>query len=87
MHKKYELIVVFKKGVDEDFAIKILKLLNINFENRSDSSRGKVYFYNHGPQLLLKFSSDEEINNFQNKAKEIEEIFEIYKPNWNIAKD
>jgi hypothetical protein len=87
IRNKYELIVVFKKGVEEKSAIDILNKLNVKFENRSDSSRGKVYFYNNGPQLLLVFNSQEDLEKSKKELKDLQEVFELYIPDWKIQKD
>lgn len=83
---KIELIIVFKKEIEQPAAENFLKKSKVIYREGMDSSRGKIYFYSTGPKFILTLR--------QKKKKEIsypqikkEEVYEIYEPDWDKRKD
>jgi hypothetical protein len=81
-----EMIVVFNKGVTGARCEQVLKELGWSFHAGSDSSRGKKYFYDHGPQLTVRVPGAE-LERFRGRAKQYSEIFETYQADRSIQKD
>lgn len=86
-HDKIELILVFKKEIGLRKAQNILKDIGVKYREGMDSSRGKIYFYSTGPKFILTFENDDEKNKFESKYQDLQEIQEIYTPDWNMQKD
>ncbi|HZS40301.1 MAG TPA: hypothetical protein VFF06_25895 [Polyangia bacterium] len=81
-----EMVVVFNKGVASDRASAVLEQLGWDFHEGSDSSRGKKYFYSHGPQFLVEVP-DAELDRFKRSVKKRSEIFEAYPADRSVQKD
>lgn len=84
---KIELILVFKKDIRLQNAQMILDKAGVKYREGMDSGKGKIYFYKTGPKFILTFESEEEKNKFEIEYQILEEIYEIYTPDWEIQKD
>jgi hypothetical protein len=80
------MIVVFNKNVPDARAAELLTALGWPFHSGSDSSRGKVYFYAHGPQFTVRVPPAD-IGRFTAQTKTRREIFETYRANYDVQKD
>jgi hypothetical protein len=80
------IVVAFKKGIPVERAEEVLKKLGRPFHSGSDSSRGKVFFYSHGPQYLVDVAKDEQPA-FLARAKKESTIAEAWVADWSIQKD
>lgn len=81
-----ELVVVFQKDVTDEAATAVLEQLGRPYREGSDSSRGKGYFYAHGPHFIVTLPVADRAA-FEEAAKTKKEIFETYEPDWDIQKD
>ena len=82
-----ELIMVFKKEISLRKSKIILNKIGVKYREGMDSSRGKIYFYSTGPKFILTFETEEEKDKFENKYQELNEVHEIYTPDWDKRKD
>jgi hypothetical protein len=87
MKDKIALIIVFKKETNEAFAEDLLTKAGVHFHKGMDSSRGKLYFYKTGPKFIVTFDSEVQKNKFESTYKNVDAVYEIYQPNWDIRKD
>lgn len=85
--EKFELIVVFTKETELSRAEQILSNCNADYREGMDSSKGKIYFYRTGPKFILTFHTKKEKQAFLHNHKAINEIYEVYEPDWDIMKD
>ncbi len=86
--EKNELVIVFKKAVSEEEALKKMNSFEVNFRKGMDSSKGKIYFYNTGSKYIISFENQEQKEKFQYQHYEfLSEIHQIYEPDWDICKD
>lgn len=82
-----ELILVFKKEIQLQNAQMILDKAGIKYREGMDSSKGRIYFYKTGPKFILTFETKEERSKFEIDHQNLEEVYEIYTPDWEIQKD
>ena len=84
---KHELIIVFRQGVSLEKGAEILRAAQVNYREGMDSSRGKAYFYRTGPKFILTFASASEKEKFREQYEQLQGVYEIYLPDWNMRKD
>lgn len=80
------LIVVFTKETNEQDAENIIKNLGLNYHKGGDGGRGKIYFYQNGPQFSVKVPGYK-INKVEETLSQTKEVFEVYVSDLNIQKD
>ena len=80
------VVVAFKKGVTEAQARAVLEPLGVPFHPGSDSSRGKVFFYSHGPQFLLTVEPGKVTATIA-KLRQSQRVAEAWEADWAITKD
>lgn len=85
--EKVQLIVVFKREVEQERASKFLDETRVCYHEGMDSSRGKLYFYRTGPKFILTFETGQAREQFRSIYENREEIYEIYHPDWSMCKD
>ena len=83
---KAEMIVVFQEGVDEAAAKAMLDATRLPYRSGSDSSRGKAYFYAHGPQFIVATDTAGGAV-LKNTLGSRPEVFEVYEADWEAQKD
>jgi len=84
---KIELIIVFKKDIDSQNAQIIIDKTGIKHRKGMDSSRGKIYFYDTGPKFILTFDTEQEKERIMAEFEILNEIHEVYTPDWEKSKD
>ena len=84
--KNDQYVLVFKKEITREAAEAFIASRKIKARFGSDSSRGKVFFYNHGPQFITDVDFKIE-NELLEGLRAASEISEVYKAQWNIKKD
>jgi hypothetical protein len=52
-----------------------------------DSSRGKLYWYNTGPKFIVTFTTEAEKESLNAEFEKMNEIHEVYTPDWDKCKD
>lgn len=84
---KIELVVVFKKGIDLLNAETILNKTGVKYREGMDGSRGKLYFYSTGPKFILTFETELIKENLITEFEKLNEVHEVYTPDWDKCKD
>lgn len=82
-----ELIVVFTKQVTREEAEGILVNTGVPYRKGMDSSRGKLYFYSTGPKFILTFDTVEERSRTITALEALQQLHEVYIPDWTKCKD
>jgi hypothetical protein len=85
--KSISLVVVFKKEIAEKAAQEWLDKTTYYFHAGADGSKGKIYHSKTGKKYLIHFPNEAEKAEFLKKYLKTPEIYELYKPNWDIIKD
>jgi hypothetical protein len=80
------IVVAFKKGVTAERAAEVMKRLGLPFHSGSDSSRGKQFFYSHGPQYLVEAAPAEQ-RAYLDRAKKERDVAEAWLADWKTQKD
>lgn len=81
-----ELIVVFRKEISESESRRIMESTGNPYSFGADSSRGKAYFYGTGPKYIMHIGRAQKSAELF-RLKNMDEICEVYEPDWNIQKD
>jgi hypothetical protein len=84
---KIELVVVFKKKIKLETATPILDKAGVKYREGMDSSRGKLYWYNTGPKFIVTFTTEAEKESLNAEFEKMNEIHEVYTPDWDKCKD
>ena len=80
-------VVVFKKNIPDQTSEQILDKYNYPHWEGMDSSKGKKYFYSTGKKYFMIFPTEKEKLETMQMLNKIQEIHEIYTPDWQIQKD
>ncbi len=81
-----ELVIVFKKEISNTAAKQIMNRIGNDYRPGMDSSRGKTYFYKTGPKFIVNIDRDRKSSEIS-RLKKINEVYEVYEPDWKIQKD
>lgn len=81
-----ELVIVFKKEISSTAAKQVMNRIGNDYRPGMDSSRGKAYFYKTGPKFIMHIGSDRKSYEMS-RLKKINEVYEVYEPDWKIQKD
>ena len=80
-------VVVFKKNIPDQTSEQILDKYNYPHWEGMDSSKGKKYFYSTGKKYFMIFPTEKEKLETMQMLNKIQELHEIYTPDWQIQKD
>jgi len=87
LEESVSLVVIFKKEIAKAKTIEIMEKTLYPYWEGMDSSKGKIYFQKTGEKYHVVFTTEAEREQFLQQYKSTSEIYEIYKPDWDIQKD
>lgn len=81
-----ELVVVFRKKVSVDRAVRVMSVQGYPYRKGRDSSRGKIYVSKTGPAFLVTVETRAE-QEFIRRVGRRFSVHEVYRADWSKCKD
>lgn len=81
-----ELVVVFRKRVSVDRAIRVMDLCGHPYRKGRDSSRGRIYASKTGPAFVATVDARAEPEFIRRVGRRFS-VYEVYRADWSKCKD